>query len=126
MVGKRRARFGTNEEDQPPTGRSATSRGRGISSRDGTFLPLEDGAVRRGKRGFQRSRGRGGVPAGVGSGSRGQGRQDSISDPPRRRTPQRPTNPHDPKSKDPFMRAGLSMGTNKTKIFKRAGMSMGG
>jgi len=41
----------------------------------------------------------------------------------RRRQPQ---NPHDPTSKDPFMRAGLSMGTNKTKIFKRAGMSMGG
>jgi len=38
----------------------------------------------------------------------------------------RPTNPHDPKSKDPFARAGMAMGTNDTKIFKRAGMNMGG
>lgn len=42
----------------------------------------------------------------------------------RRRQPQRPTNPHDPKSKDPFARAGLAMGKNTTKIFKRAGMDM--
>jgi len=41
----------------------------------------------------------------------------------RRRAPQ---NPHDPTSKDPFMRAGIGLGRNKTKIFKRAGMSMGG
>ncbi len=40
---------------------------------------------------------------------------------PRRRAPQ---NPHDPKSKDPFMRAGIGLGTNDTKIFGRAGMSM--
>jgi len=39
----------------------------------------------------------------------------------RRRTP---TNPHDPTSKDPFMRAGIGLGRNKTKIFKRAGMDM--
>jgi len=35
-----------------------------------------------------------------------------------------PANPHDPKSKDPFMRSGMAMGTNDTKIFGRAGMSM--
>jgi len=46
----------------------------------------------------------------------------------RARKPNRrvPTNPHDPKSKDPFARAGMAMGTNDTKIFKRAGMNMGG
>jgi len=52
-----------------------------------------------------------------------QGKTRAEPASPRRRAPQ---NPHDPTSKDPFMRAGLSMGTNKTKIFKRAGMSMGG
>jgi len=36
----------------------------------------------------------------------------------------RPTNPHDPTSKDPFMRAGMSMGKNDTDIFSRAGISM--
>lgn len=40
---------------------------------------------------------------------------------PRRRTPQ---NPHDPTSKDPFMRAGMAMGRNDTDIFSRAGISM--
>jgi len=42
----------------------------------------------------------------------------------RRSLPPSPTNPHDPKSKDPFMRAGIGLGTNDTKIFTRAGMSM--
>ncbi len=32
--------------------------------------------------------------------------------------------PQDPTSKDPFMRAGIGLGTNDTKIFTRAGMSM--
>ncbi len=40
---------------------------------------------------------------------------------PRGRAPQ---NPHDPTSKDPFMRAGMSMGSNDTDIFSRAGISM--
>jgi len=57
--------------------------------------------------------------------SGGKGGGSFAEDFPRRRRPL-PNNPHDPTSKDPFMRAGLSMGTNKTKIFKRAGMSMGG
>lgn len=30
----------------------------------------------------------------------------------------------DPTSKDPFIRAGMSMGKNTMKIFKRAGMDM--
>jgi len=42
----------------------------------------------------------------------------------RRQLPPSPTNPHDPTSKDPFMRAGMGMGRNKSKIMKRAGMSM--
>ena len=59
------------------------------------------------------------------SGGKGGG---SFADPtatglPRRRQPQ---NPHDPTSKDPFIRAGIGMGTNNTKIFKRAGINMGG
>ena len=60
------------------------------------------------------------------SGSKGGGTfSSSRTDPfPRARQPQRPTNPHDPTSKDPFMRAGIGLGTNDTKIFTRAGMSM--
>ena len=42
----------------------------------------------------------------------------------RRRQPQNPTNPHNPKSKDPFARAGITMGKNDTKIFSRAGINM--
>jgi len=135
MVGNRRARFTRSRADAPPSGRSAKN-----------FPRLADGAVQKGKRGKQRSGGRGGVPQGLGSGfgaeERGGGFDVSAPPPrgkgsgrnptelrggtlfPRRRTPQRPTNPHDPKSKDPFMRAGIGLGTNDTKIFTRAGMSM--
>ncbi len=78
-------------------------------------------------RGFEKSGGKGGVqqfrklrieknPAGK------SGRRTPVDT--RRRQPQRPTNPHNPKSKDPFMRAGIGLGTNDTKIFTRAGMSM--
>jgi len=144
MVGKRRTRFVSGTQaDVVPSGRSPTSRGKGISD-------LNDSAVQKGRRGFQRSGGRSSIPQGLGSGrnreERGgfQGaaggapsfpprRKGSGRNPtelrggtifPRRRTPQRPTNPHDPKSKDPFMRAGMGLGTNDTKIFGRAGMSM--
>jgi len=139
MVGNRRKRFSVPEEGQPRTGRSSQSKGVGISE-------IGFDGLRRGRRGAQRSGGRGGVPQGLGSGGRGQGgqnptlKEDQLSFPPRgklsgrnpakdlgfprRRQPQRPTNPHDPRSKDPFMRAGIGLGTNDTKIFTRAGMSM--
>ncbi len=42
----------------------------------------------------------------------------------KRTPPKRPTNPHDPTSKDPFMRAGMGLGKNDTDIFSRAGISM--
>jgi len=141
MVGNRRARFSRSQSDGVPSGRSPLSKGREMGTRF-----LDDGTVQKGKRGKQRSGGRGGVPQGLGSGREGEVRGGAfdISAPPprgkgsgrnptelrggtlfpRRRTPQRPTNPHDPRSKDPFARAGMAMGTNDTKIFGRAGMSM--
>ena len=141
MVGKRRARFTRFQSDGVPSGRSPLSKGVKMGTRF-----LDDGTVQKGKRGKQRSGGRGGVPQGLGSGrnleERGGGFDISAPPPrgrgsgrnptelrggtlfPRRRTPQRPTNPHDPTSKDPFMRAGIGLGTNDTKIFTRAGMSM--
>ncbi len=138
MVGNRRTRFAVPEEGQPRTGRSSQSQGKNISD-------IGFDGLRRGRRGFQRSGTRGGVPQGLGSGGKGQGGMNAtnqLSSPqrgegrrktsgrnptqliPRRRQPQRPTNPHDPRSKDPFMRAGIGLGTNDTKIFTRAGMSM--
>ena len=138
MVGNRRERFTRARSDSPPSGRSAKN-----------FPNIDDGAVQKGKRGRSISGGRGGFPQGLGSG-RGQEARGGFQDGgggrdhspprakgsghnpteitgglfPRRRTPQRPTNPHDPRSKDPFMRAGMGLGTNDTKIFRRAGMSM--
>ena len=141
MVGNRRTRFELRaQSDVVPSGRSGKN-----------FPNLDDGAVAKGKLGRRRSGGRGGIPQGLGSGRnreerggfhdggvggantspprrRGSGRNPTEIRGgtvfPRRRTPQRPTNPHDPRSKDPFMRAGMGLGTNDTKIFKRAGMSM--
>jgi len=57
-------------------------------------------------------------------GGRNKPNKFGLGFPTRGRQPQRPTNPHDPRSKDPFMRAGIGLGTNDTKIFTRAGMSM--
>ena len=91
--------------------------------------------ARRRSKGFAKSGGKGGVPQAVSvsgninpagrqsfgrSGGKGGG-EFKTSKRPRQRQPQ---NPHDPKSKDPFMRAGIGLGTNDTKIFGRAGMSM--
>jgi len=70
------------------------------------------------------------APADVPRNPAGRPRAKPDPNDPRRRSRQdvfrskRPTNPHDPRSKDPFMRAGIGLGTNDTKIFTRAGMSM--
>jgi len=92
-----------------------------------------EGAVpaRTRSKGFASSGGRGGVNQAIQpSGNRNptgrqnfgsSGRAEFRDTRPRRRQPQ---NPHDPTSKDPFMRAGIGLGKNKTKIFSDAGMSM--
>jgi len=112
MVGKRRARFNTATGLPSKNSRGfAKSGGRGGIAQDRKQIGSVENPA--GNRSFGRSGGKGG-----GSFKRG-------SDLPRARRPL-PTNPHDPMSKDPFMRAGIGLGRNKTKIFKRAGMSMDG
>jgi len=101
MVGKRRPRFQTRTK--PPSG-VTSAQVRGVFNNENP----------QGRLNFGRSGGKGGGTF-----------SSSPTDPfPRARQPQRPTNPHDPKSKDPFMRSGIGLGTNDTKIFTRAGMSM--
>ena len=110
MVGNRRPRF--PEGAVPARNRSkgfARSGGKGGVNQ---FIGVSGNTNPAGRQNFGRSGGKGG-------GSFKQGDQR-----PRQRQPQNPTNPHDPKSKDPFMRAGIGLGTNDTKIFTRAGMSM--
>jgi len=108
MVGKRRSRFPEGAVPARNVSKGfAKSGGKGGINQaiqpQGTRNPT-------GRQSFGRSGGKGG----------GEFRDSR----PRTRQPQRPTNPHDPKSKDPFARAGMAMGTNDTKIFGRAGMSM--
>jgi len=115
MVGKRRERFFDRQ-----TRLSISSSGRA-------------GKVSKGVRGTERSGGRGGAAQGIGGGGMGardlRHEFDEQPRPPRRggvlgNRRRQPQNPHDPTSKDPFMRAGIGLGTNDTKIFTRAGMSM--
>ena len=83
--------------------------------------------IARKNKGLERSGGKGGIPqVRLLSGKENPAGKFVHTQPttPRRREPQRPTNPHDPTSKDPFARAGIGLGTNDTKIFTRAGMSM--
>lgn len=89
------------------------------------FPPI--GGVAVNLRAEQRSGGRGGVPQSRSINFRATNPAGKRRSQPfnifdqRKRQPQ---NPHDPTSKDPFLRAGMGLGTNKTKIFKRAGMGL--
>jgi len=106
--GKRRTRFnpvGSSPSRERSKGLTRSGGKGGLSQSRVTIGGVTNPA---GKRSFGRSGGKGGGSF-------------ATSDLPRRRQPQ---NPHDPTSKDPFMRAGMGMGRNKSKIMKRAGMNM--